>query len=106
MGTGKQKHSNQLQIMHTTNDILHELHSPANYVRIEWTHPERVPADVRERIREEAELFRKSVTAEDIEEDFPFAPETALQAASMFLDWSADHGIYETVSVTLNRIGE
>lgn len=92
--------------MFTTSDILHELHNPANFVRVEWCHPETVPAEDRDRITQEAEAFRKTVTAEDIEEDFPFAPETALQAASMFLDWSADHGVYETISVTLNRIGE
>jgi len=90
----------------TTGQILAELHNPANYVRIEWCTPETVPAEDRERIREEAENFRKSVTADLIEEDFPFEFETALQAASMFLDWSADHGIYQTVSVTLKRIGE
>ena len=89
--------------MITTSDILHELHNPLNYVRVEWCHPETVSPEDRERIREEAETFRKTVTADDIEEDFPFAPETALQAASMFLDWQADHGIYQTVSVTLKR---
>jgi len=91
--------------MFTTNDILHELHNPANYVRIEWCHPETVSADVRERIREEAELYRIGTTAEQVEE-FDLEADNALQAASMFLDWSADHGVYETISVTLNRIGE
>jgi hypothetical protein len=90
----------------TTSQILAELHNPNNYVRIEWCTPETVSNEDRERIREEAENFRKSVTADLIEEDFPFELETALQAASMFLDLAADHGIYETVSVTLNRIGE
>jgi hypothetical protein len=87
----------------TTSQILAELHSKDNFVEIEWCHPETVSSEDRERIREEAENFRKSVTADLIEEDFPFEFETALQAASMFLDWSADHGIYETVSVTLKR---
>ena len=87
----------------TTDQILHELHSDQNFVEVEFCHPETVPAEDRERITQEAETFRKSVTIEDIEEDFPFEPETALQAASMFLDWQADHGNYETVSVTLKR---
>lgn len=89
--------------MFTTSDILHELHNPNNFVEVEFCHPETVPAEDRERITQEAETFRKTVTAEDIEEDFPFEPETALQAASMFLDWQADHGVYETVSVTLKQ---
>jgi hypothetical protein len=89
--------------MFTTSDILHELHNPNNFVEVEFCHPETVPAEDRERITQEAETFRKTVTAEDIEEDFPFEPETALQAASMFLDWQADHGVYETISVTLKR---
>jgi hypothetical protein len=88
--------------MHTTNDILHELHSPTNFVAIEWTHPERVPADVRERIREEAELYRIGATAEQVEE-FDLEADNALQAASYFLDLAADHGVYQTISVTLNR---
>jgi hypothetical protein len=91
--------------MFTTNDILHELHSDLNHVLIEWNHPETVPADVRERIREEAETFRKTVTADEVEE-FDLEADNALQAASMFLDLAADHGVYQTISVTLNRIGE
>ena len=90
--------------MITTSDILHELHNPNNFVWVEFCHPETVPAEDRERITQEAETYRKSVTIEDIEEDFPFEPETALQAASYFLDITADHGIYETISVTLKRI--
>jgi hypothetical protein len=88
---------------YTTDQVLHELHNPNNFVEVEFCHPETVSPEDRERITQEAETFRKTVTAEDIEEDFPFAPETALQAASMFLDWQADHGNYETVSVTLKR---
>jgi len=91
--------------MFTTNDILHELHNPANYVRIEWCTPETVPADVRERIREESENFRIGATAEEVEE-FDLEADNALQAASYFLDLAADHGVYQTISVTLNRIGE
>jgi len=88
--------------MFTTNDILHELHSLTNFVAIEWTHPETVPADVRERIREEAELYRIGATAEQVEE-FDLEADNALQAASYFLDLAADHGVYETISVTLNK---
>jgi hypothetical protein len=88
--------------MFTTNDILHELHSPTNFVAIEWTHPETVPADVRERIREEAELYRIGATAEQVEE-FDLEADTPLQAASYFLDLAADHSIYQTISVTLNK---
>jgi len=91
--------------MFTTNDILHELHNPANYVRVEWCSPETVPADVRERIRGEAETYRKTVTADEVEE-FDLQADNALQAASYFLDLAADHGAYQTISVTLNRIGE
>ena len=88
--------------MFTTDQVLHELHSPANYVRIEWTHPENVPADVRERISDEAETYRKTVTADEVEE-FDLEADTPLQAASYFLDLAADHSIYQTISVTLNR---
>jgi hypothetical protein len=86
----------------TTDQILAELHNPNNFVAIEWTHPERVPADVRERIREEAELYRIGATAEQVEE-FDLEADNALQAASYFLDLAADHGVYQTISVTLNR---
>jgi hypothetical protein len=91
--------------MFTTNEILAELHSPTNFVAIEWCTPETVPADVRERIREEAELYRIGATAEQVEE-FDLEADNALQAASYFLDLAADHGVYQTISVTLNRIGE
>lgn len=86
----------------TTNDILHELHSPTNFVAIEWTHPETVSPENRERIREEAELYRIGATAEQVEE-FDLEADNALQAASYFLDLAADHGVYQTISVTLNR---
>jgi hypothetical protein len=86
----------------TTGQILAELHSKDNFVEIEWCHPETVPADVRERIREEAELYRIGATAEQVEE-FDLEADNALQAASYFLDLAADHGVYQTISVTLNR---
>ena len=89
----------------TTGQILAELHNPNNFVEVEFCSPERVPADVRERIREEAENFRIGATAEQVEE-FDLQADTPLQAASYFLDLAADHGVYLTISVTLNRIGE
>lgn len=96
--------------MFTTNDILHELHNPSNFVRVEWCSPETVSPEERDRIREEAETYRLQATEEEIDDlidGILFADaESALQAASMFLDFSADHGVYQTISVTLNRIGE
>ena len=94
----------------TTTDILHELRNPLNFVRVEWCSPETVSPEDRERIREEAEQYRHQATEEEIEElidGILFADAVdALQAASWFLDFSADHGVYQTISVTLNRIGE
>jgi len=92
----------------TTTDILHELRNPLNFVRVEWCSPETVPADVRERIREEAETYRKQVTEEEIEESMEWIQEaeTPINAASWFLDMAADHEVYETICVSLSRIGE
>lgn len=87
---------------YTTSDILHELHNPNNFVEVEFCHPETVPAEDRERITQEAETFRKTVTAEEVEE-FDLEADNALQAASYFLDLAADHGVYQTISVTLKR---
>ena len=87
---------------YTTDQVLHELHNPNNFVEVEFCHPETVPAEDRERITQEAETFRKTVTAEDIEE-FDLEADNALQAASYFLDLAADHGVYQTISVTLKQ---
>jgi hypothetical protein len=86
----------------TTGQILAELHNPNNFVEVEFCSPERVPADVREKIKEEAELYRIGATSEQVEE-FDLQADNALQAASYFLDLAADHGVYQTISVTLNR---
>ena len=92
--------------MITTSDILHELHNPNNFVWVEFCHPETVIQDARDRITDEAETFRHQITLEEVEDmiDDLIEADTALQAASYFLDITADHGIYETISVTLKRI--
>lgn len=91
----------------TTNDIIQELRNPDNFVEVEWNNPETVPAEDRERIRQEGEDYRMQATEEDVEElidGILFADASdALQAASWFLDFSADHGVYQTISVTLKR---
>ena len=90
----------------TTTDILHELRNPLNFVRVEWCSPETVSPEDRERITQEAEQYRHQATEEEIDELIFADAVDALQAASWFLDFSADHGVYQTISVTLNRIGE
>jgi len=89
---------------YTTDQVLHELHNPNNFVEVEFCHPEIVIQDARDRITDEAETYRHQITLEEVEDMIDdLEADTALQAASMFLDWSADHGIYETVSITLKR---
>lgn len=91
----------------TTTDILHELRSPDNFISVEWNHPETVPQDERERIAAEAEQYRHEATEEEVEEliDVVMIADagTPLEAASWFLDLSADHGVYQTVSVILKK---
>jgi sulfur carrier protein ThiS len=88
----------------TVNDILNELHNPARKVVVEWNFPETVPGEERERIKNEVEAYRMQATAEEVEEFIEMVEihDTPLQAASMFLDLAADHGVYNTITVSLN----
>lgn len=91
----------------TTSDILHELRNPDNFVEVEWTANHSIPSEEGQKIIQEAEEYRKQATEEEIDELMDViesaGPDTALQAASLFLDLSCDHGVYNTLSITLNR---
>jgi hypothetical protein len=87
----------------TTNEIIAELRSPSNFVEVEWNRPENLTEVERAQITAEAETYRKVASEDEVEEvwDQLKHEDTPLAAASLFLDLTADHGEYNTVSVTL-----
>ena len=89
----------------TKEQVLSIVRDTANYsVQVDYCHPERITEQDRSDIRDSAEAFRKQCSIADIEEAIDgFENESPAMLASMTMNYHADHGIYNTISVYLTQ---
>jgi hypothetical protein len=90
----------------TKEQVLSIMRDTASYsVQVDYCHPERITEQDMSDIRESAEAFRKQCSIADIEEAIDgFENESPAMLASMTMNYNADHGIYQSISVYLTPI--
>ena len=84
-------------------NVLSIVRDLKNYsVQVDYCSPEIITEKDRQEIRRSAEYFRKECGIDDIEEAIDgFENESPEMLASMVMNYHADHGIYNTISVYL-----
>jgi hypothetical protein len=89
----------------TKEQVLSIVRDTASYsVQVDYCHPERITEQDMSEIRESAEAFRKQCSIADIEEAIDgFENESPAMLASMTMNYHADHGIYNSISVYLTQ---
>jgi hypothetical protein len=87
----------------TKEQVLSIMRDTASYsVQVDYCHPERITEQDMSDIRDSAEAFRKQCSIDDIEEAIDgFENESPEMLASMTMNYHADHGIYNSISVYL-----
>jgi hypothetical protein len=97
---------------HTTADsvlaVIKDKHT--YHIRVEYCYPEALHPNDWQEIQESADCFRDSVTLEQVEQEMEEcrwlwadgepSPE---QVASFIMDSNADHGIYQTITISLEQ---
>lgn len=93
----------------TADSILAVIKDKRTYhIRVEYCFPEALHPNDKEAIQESADDFRDSVTLQQVEQEMEEcrwlwadgepSPE---QVASFIMDSNADHGIYQTITISL-----
>lgn len=93
----------------TAERVLAVLHDTTNYfIHVEYCFPERVNMEDKDSITNSADTFRRSITLHQVEEEmeecrYLWADEEPhpMQVASFILDTNADHGVYQTITISL-----
>ena len=95
---------------HTTADsILAVLKDKQNYhIRVEYCFPEALHPNDKEQIQESADDFRDSVTLQQVEDEmqecrwlWADSEPSPVDVASFIMDTNADHGVYQTITISL-----
>ena len=73
------------------------------YVHVDYCSPERISEDDKNEILLSADYFRSAITLADVEDerDVWENEQDLVSAASNVLNYFADHGIYNTLSINL-----
>lgn len=95
---------------HTTADsVLAVLKDKQNYhIRVEYCFPEALHPNDREQIQESADSFRDSITLSKVQYEMQEWPglwwdgePSPVDVASFIMDTNADHGVYNTITISL-----
>ncbi len=90
----------------TAAGILAELQSPENEIKVVFCRPESVEQKDYEEVKDDARQYIDALTPESVQgwlDEVEREWTDTLQAASEFLDDNADHSVYQTITIKLER---